>query len=243
MEAGYPAEQAAGPARKDCCRGRALLGAQAMLNDRSSTLALLATRRSGKPRDLVAPGPDASQLRHMLEIAARTPDHGKLSPWRFVIVGDDQRDRFAELIHRALDARDEEAGPAHHQAAEQFARSAPSLVVLLSSPTIGHKIPVWEQELSCGSAAMNLLLAAHAMGFVGGWVTGWPAYSKEVGEAFCRPGERIAGFIFIGTPASPLDERQRPDLDEVVSDWAPGAAVEQRPTGALAQASASAGTE
>lgn len=192
-----------------------------MLNDRSTILSLLATRRSGKPRDLAAPGPDKAELRQILALAARTPDHGKLNPWRFIVVGDDQRDSFSALIHRALDARDPGAGPAQHDAAEQFARSAPSLVVLVCAPIAGHKIPVWEQELSCGSAAMNLLLAAHAMGYVGGWVTGWPAYSDEVAQAFCKLGERIAGFIFIGTPANPLDERQRPALDEVVVDWVP----------------------
>ena len=72
------------------------------------------------------------------------------------------------------------------------------LVVLVSAPVEDHKIPVWEQELSCGAAAMNLLLAAHALGYVAGWVTGWRAYSERVRRAFCEPGERIAGFIFIG---------------------------------------------
>jgi nitroreductase len=95
------------------------------------------------------------------------------------------------------------------------------MVVLISAPVRDHKIPVWEQELSCGAVGMNLLHAANALGFVGGWVTGWAAYSDRVQSAFCRPGERIAGFIFIGTPGSRQEERPRPSLSEIASDWQP----------------------
>jgi nitroreductase len=80
---------------------------------------------------------------------------------------------------------------------------------------------VWEQELSCGAAAMNLLLAAHALGYVAGWVTGWRTYSERVRSAFCAPGERVAGFIFIGHPSRPLEDRPRPDLAEISSNWQP----------------------
>ncbi|HEX6218433.1 MAG TPA: nitroreductase family protein, partial [Sphingomicrobium sp.] len=93
--------------------------------------------------------------------------------------------------------------------------------VLIFSPRRGHKIPEWEQELSCGAVAMNLLHASHALGYVGGWITGWQAYSPRVGRAFCKEGERIAGFIFLGTPANPLEERPRPALEERVSFWQP----------------------
>jgi nitroreductase len=102
---------------------------------------------------------------------------------------------------------------------DRLAHQAPTLVVALSSPLEGTKIPLWEQELSCGAACMNLLLAAHAMGFAAGWITGWAAYSEDVRRAFARDGERIAGFIYIGTPANPLEERPRPPLDRILSDW------------------------
>ena len=105
---------------------------------------------------------------------------------------------------------------------DRFAHQAPELIVVLSSPTPGIKIPVWEQELSCGAACMNLLLAAHAAGFAGGWVTGWAAYSPHVLAAFGAPPERIAGFIFLGTPGIALEERPRPEYDEVVSAWSGG---------------------
>jgi nitroreductase len=192
-----------------------------MLNDRSSALSLLETRRSAKPRDLVGPAPTPEEMKRILTIAARIPDHGKLSPWRFVTVADDQRDALAALLHRALAEEDPDATPAHYEKADQFAHNGGALVVLVSAPVEGHKIPVWEQQLSCGAAGMNLLMGAHALGFVGGWVTGWQAYSEHVRAAFCGPGERIAGFIFIGHPGEELAERQRTSLGEVSHPWSP----------------------
>lgn len=195
-----------------------------MLNDLTSTLSLLETRRSGRPRDMIAPGPSDSELERILGIAARTPDHGKLFPWRFVTVATDQRPALAELLARALPDHDPGATAAHFAKAADFAHHAPALVVVLSSPTPDHKIPLWEQELSAGAAAMNLLLAAHAMGFVGSWITGWAAYSSVVRAAFCAPGERIAGFFFLGSPRLPLEERPRAPLATVVRRWTPPAA-------------------
>ena len=192
-----------------------------MFNDLSSTLALLRTRRSGRPRDLVAPGPDSAQLGEILAIAARTPDHGKLHPWRFVHVPQGRRTAFAALLQSAYLAENPAPGRLEIEANQRFAEQAPELVVALSSPTPGLKIPLWEQELSCGAACMNLLLAAHAMGFAGGWVTGWAAYSEMVRDAFGQEGERIAGFIFLGTPNVELEERPRPEPGEVVSQWEP----------------------
>ena len=194
-----------------------------MLNDRSSLLSLLETRRSGKPRELVAPGPTAEEMERILTIAARIPDHGKLHPWRFVTVAEDQRDRLAILFRQALAREDECAPPAKHEKADEFAHHAGQLVVLISAPVADHKIPVWEQKLSAGAAGMNLLMAAHALGYVAGWVTGWYAYSDHVREAFCNPGERLAGFIFIGHPGRDLEERPRPQLSDVWKPWEPPA--------------------
>jgi nitroreductase len=192
-----------------------------MLNDRTSLLSHLATRRSGRPRDMVEPGPDAAQLRRILEIAARTPDHGKLFPWRFVHIGRERRSAFAERLQSAYrDGKAEPPARLEVEAVQRFATQAPELVVLLSSPIEGHKIPVWEQELSCGAVAMNLLHAAAALGFCGGWVTGWAAYSPAVLEALGgRPPERIAGFFFLGTPGLELGERPRPALEEILREW------------------------
>ena len=192
-----------------------------MLNDQSSILSLLRTRRSGRPRELAGPGPSADELAQMLEIAARTPDHGKLAPWRFVHVAKEQRPAFAALLHEAYRGGNPAPGRLEVEAVERFAHQAPELVVALSAPVAGTKIPQWEQELSCGAACMNLMLAAHAMGFAAGWVTGWAAYSPAVVKAFGRGNERIAGFIFIGTPSLPLEERPRPAFEYAISEWAP----------------------
>ncbi|WEK02614.1 MAG: nitroreductase [Candidatus Sphingomonas phytovorans] len=190
-----------------------------MFNDTSSPLALLATRRSGKPRDLVAPGPDEAQLTHMLGIAARTPDHGKLAPWRFVVVPADRREALSDLITTAYRAERPQAARLEIEALDQFARQAPTLVVVLSSPKSESHIPLWEQELSAGAACMNLLHAAHAAGFAGGWLTGWASYNESVRDAFGTAPEKIAGFMFIGTPSRPLEERPRPESDKIVRYW------------------------
>ncbi|HEY0114911.1 MAG TPA: nitroreductase [Allosphingosinicella sp.] len=190
-----------------------------MLNDRTTPLSLLETRRSGRPRDLVGPGPTGEELRQMLTIAARTPDHGKLAPWRFIHVSQARRADFAELLHRAFRETDPEPNRAELEAVDRLAFQAPELVVALFSPKPSTKIPVWEQELSCGAACMNLEHAAHAMGYAAGWITGWAAYSTIVRDAFGAEPERIAGFIYFGTPGMALEERERPHLDQVVSRW------------------------
>jgi nitroreductase len=123
-----------------------------------------------------------------------------------------------EAAYRA--GREGEPGRLEIEAAHRFAHQAPELVVLLSSPKESAKIPLWEQQLSAGAAAMNLLLAAHAMGFAGGWVTGWAAYSPQVLAALGGyEGERVAGFLFLGTPAVEMEERPRPELSELLTEW------------------------
>ena len=192
-----------------------------MLNDPSSALSLLQTRRSAKPRELFGSGPTPDEMKTILEIANRTPDHGKLFPWRFITVADDQRDAFGALLQQALVENDASATIAHHRKEDEFAHYAGQLVVLVSAPVADHKIPVWEQELACGAAAMNLLLGAHALGYVAGWVTGWRTYSERVRQAFCGPGERIGGFIFIGHAGRELEERPREPAEPTVRAWQP----------------------
>ncbi|MES2001989.1 MAG: nitroreductase [Pseudomonadota bacterium] len=190
-----------------------------MLNDRNSLLSLLRTRRSGRPREMIAPGPTPAQLEEILTIGARTPDHGKLFPWRFVTVAADQRDSLAQLFRLALAEVEPGAPVAKHDKAAEFAHHGEALIVLISAPVPDHKIPLWEQELSTGAAGMNILIAAHALGFVAGWLTGWQAYAERVRSAFCGPGERIAGFIFIGSPGRELEERPRAPLATLLKPW------------------------
>jgi nitroreductase len=192
----------------------------AMFNDSSSLLAHLATRRSGKARDMVAPGPDDATLREIIALALRTPDHGKLAPWRIVTVAADQRGALAALLKTAWVQENPGAAGLDLSALDQFAHQAPTLLVLLSTPVMGSKIPVWEQQMSAGAVGMNLLHAAHAHGFVGSWLTGWAAYSPQVAAAFgAGDGDTIVGYFFIGSPARDLEERPRPEYDDVVRAW------------------------
>lgn len=189
-------------------------------NDLTTPASLLATRRSGKARDMVAPGPDAAQLAAILAAAARVPDHGKLAPWRFVVI--DDRAAFGAMLEAAYRADKPGAGRLELEAVAQFAVQAPCLVAVLSRVDAGSHIPAWEQQLSAGAAIMQLLNAAHAHGFVGNWLTGWAAYSAAVTAALGQPGDRIAGFVYLGTQAKPLDERPRPVMADVVTRWPAG---------------------
>lgn len=188
-------------------------------NDRSTPATLLATRRSGKARDMVEPGPDAAQLRAILQTAMRVPDHGKLAPWRFLTIAPTRRAALSATMEAAYLADKPDAGRLEREAARGFALEAPCLVVLLSRINPDSHIPAWEQELSAGAVAMQLCNAAHAQGFVANWLTTWAAYSPGVLAALAEPGERIAGFVFIGTAGRPLEERPRPDYDSVVRAW------------------------
>jgi nitroreductase len=185
-------------------------------NDRSSTIALLQSRRSGKARDMVAPGPTETELETILSVASRVPDHGKLAPWAFVVIED--RSALSSLLRRLYRAEKPEAGRLELEAMDSFARQAPTLVALLSTPRECH-IPLWEQQLSAGAVAQNLLLAAHACGYVGNWLTGAPAYLKGVTEALGHPDATVVGWFFLGTPAKGLEERPRPTLSAITSHW------------------------
>jgi nitroreductase len=185
-----------------------------MFNDLTSLPAYLATRRSGKPRDMIAPGPDEATLDAILTLAMRTPDHGKLFPWRFVKVTD--RQALAALLERAFLAANPGARAVQVEAAVAPALMAPTLVILLYARQESTKIPEWEQQLSVGAVGMNLLHAAHAHGLVASWNTGWAAYDNTVRTVLCKDDEQISGFFFIGSPGKPLEERPRPDFDAVV---------------------------
>lgn len=188
-----------------------------MFNDLSSVPTYLQSRRSGKPRDMIAPGPDAATLEAILHTAMRTPDHGKLFPWRFVNITD--RDAFATLLEHAFIAANPDARIAQIEAAVSPAKMAPTLVILLSAPQPSAKIPLWEQQLSVGAVGMNLLHAAHAYGFVASWITGWASYDPSVKAALCQGEEQVAGLFFMGSPRLPLEERPRPEPDDIIRAW------------------------
>jgi nitroreductase len=170
----------------------------------------LARRRSASALSLQAPGPSRTEVEHILKIGARTPDHGKLFPWRFVVLGPESRAALAAAL-TPLAARQQDPG----KAAKVLSKlTAPPLTLLvLSAPVAGHKVPEWEQQLSAGAVCMNLEHAANALGYAASWITDWYSYDPEALALFgVDAGERVAGFIHIGTLAEPSLERPRPDV-------------------------------
>lgn len=184
------------------------------------TLDLLHRRRSTSAKAMSAPGPDADQLRSILQAASRVPDHGKLFPWRFIVFEGEARAQFGEVLAEALVARS--AGVS--ESLKRFERGrfmrAPVVIAVISSLKSEKPIPEWEQRLSAGAVCQNLLIAAAAAGFGANWLTEWCAYDEIVtAKLGLEPGEQVAGFIYIGTATAPLEERPRPELDAIVSNW------------------------
>ena len=178
-------------------------------------LARLQRRRSAPAQSLIAPGPDAGELAVLLETAARTPDHGKLFPWRFVVIEGDAKARLVEQL-RPL-AR-EQADAFKAEAVLGKLANPPVTVLVVSSPAESRKVPVWEQELSAGAVCMNLEHAAGALGYSTSWITDWYAYdARALALLGLSAQEKVAGFIHIGALAEPPAERPRPDMDAIVS--------------------------
>lgn len=181
----------------------------------SELRARLANRRSTPAQGLATPGPSADQINDILEIGARTPDHGKLFPWRFVVLGPQTR---AEIAARLEPLAERQPDPKKGRAVLAKLANPPATILVISTPTPGHKVPVWEQELSAGAVCMNLSHVANALGFATNWITDWYAYDPEALAMFgVGAGEKIAGFIHIGTAAEPPLERPRPDMAEKVT--------------------------
>ena len=181
-------------------------------------LALLTTRRSFKAAELTGPAPSAAEIDTLLTIASRVPDHGKLTPWRFIVFEGDARQAAGAAIAAAFRAKYPDAKPELVDAERERLARAPLVVAVVSRAGPHVKIPEWEQVLSAGAAAMNLVLAAHALGYGASWITEWYAYDRGVLDALgLAAHERIAGFIHIGRPPGPPDDRPRPPLDEIAT--------------------------
>ena len=184
------------------------------------TLDLLLTRRSGSAKAMTGPGPDADQLRTILTAATRVPDHGKLAPWRFITFTGDARGRFGAELARLFKETNPNAIDEILALERRRFERAPVVIAVVSRAEGNAKVPAWEQELSAGAVCMTINLAAHAMGFVASWLTEWPAYDERVKEVLgLAAKERVAGFIYLGKPAAPLEDRPRPALDAVVTAW------------------------
>jgi nitroreductase len=179
---------------------------------------LLSTRISVKAIALTAPGPSAAEIDKLLTIACRVPDHGKLTPWRFIVFEGDARFTAGAAIAAAFRAKYPDAKPENVEFERQRLAHAPLVIAVISRSAPHVKIPEWEQVLSAGAAAMNLVLAAHAFGYGANWITGWYAYDRSVLDGLgLAPHERIAGFIHIGTPSGPAIDRPRPPLSEIAT--------------------------
>jgi nitroreductase len=183
-----------------------------------TALDVLLSRRSCAARAMTEPGPSKSQLADILRAGARVPDHGKLSPWRFILFEKDGRERFADIVVNALSQGG--ANPAQIDEWRARVTAAPVIIGVISSAQELIKIPVWEQEMSAGAVCQNILIASHALGFVANWLTEWYAYHPGVKQEIgLKPGERVAGFIYIGTPKEELQERPRPDMGKLVTQF------------------------
>ena len=178
---------------------------------------LLLTRRSGSVKRMAAPGPNADQLRQILAAGARVPDHGKLAPWRFIVFEGDARARMGEVLLSALKETESFVSPEREEQERGRFLRAPVVVGVVSRVREGIAIPEWEQILSAGAVCQTMLIAVHSLGFTGNWITEWCAYHPRVRERLgLASGERIAGFLYFGTPTEPLEERVRPSLDKLI---------------------------
>ncbi|MEL6497137.1 MAG: nitroreductase [Planctomycetota bacterium] len=183
-------------------------------------LRYLRVRRSPKLSVLEEPAPSDDQLRGMLEIASRTPDHGKLVPWRFVIIAGHRRGELGEVIARRFVDINPDAPAERVDFMNQRVCKAPLVVAVVFQPKPHAKIPEWEQMLTAGAVCMNLLHAANSLGFAGLWLSEWYAYDRVVlDELGLSPDEQLAGFIHIGTPSESRDDRARPVMDEIVTAY------------------------
>ena len=190
------------------------------LNDTSSAIALLKTRKSASVKAMGEPGPTPEQLKTILEIAVRVPDHGKLTPWRLVLFEGAARQKFGDIIK----VRWQKLHPDHGAESLSFQASlflrAPTVIAVVSKAGPHVKIPEWEQLLSAGALTQNMLLAAAALGVGAQWNTDWIAYDKEIMTAMGLSGsEKIVGFVYLGTPQTALEDRPRPDPESLITRW------------------------
>jgi nitroreductase len=200
------------------CGGRSQIAIMTDLNEMSSVLTFLKSRKSASAKAMTGPGPVNAQVQELLEIAVRVPDHGKLAPWRFVVIEGSARRNigqgFAEIWA--------EQHPEHGADILAFQRGlferAPLVIAVVSTAAQHEKIPIWEQQMSAAAVCYNLVLGAIAMGFAAQWQTDWVAYDEAAKAVMgVSAAEKIAGLIYIGQSTVPLEERPRPDISKLVT--------------------------
>mgnify|MGYP006271266343 CR=1 FL=1 len=179
----------------------------------------LKTRRSVSARFLEGEGPSPTQIEEILTIASRVPDHGKLAPWRFILVQGESRSALGSALAGLLQSRGETSQEKLDLERARFNR-APLVFIVVSRAQHHAKIPLWEQYLSAGAVCMNLIWAATSLGFVCNWLTEWIAYDADA-RRLCglEPHEQVAGFIYVGHSNEVPADRDRPKLHDIVKNW------------------------
>jgi nitroreductase len=180
----------------------------------------LLKRRSVVARMMEEPGPSEADMELILRAGMRVPDHGRLTPWRFIVIRGEAREKMGAVLGEAFRKNKPEAIEEQVEVERERFLRAPVVVAVASRTNPEHKIPEWEQILSSGAACQNMLTAALSMGFAAQWITEWPAYSDEVkGALGLAPADRIAGFLYFGTMAEPPTDRARPEYGDIVTEW------------------------
>jgi nitroreductase len=193
-----------------------------MFNDTSSVLSFLKSRKSGSAKTMGAPGPSAAQLAEILDIAVRVPDHGKLTPWRFILFEDEARGRFGEIAAERWRTLNPSHGEEMIAAQRGLMLRAPTVLVVVSRAAPHPKIPEWEQQQSAAMVCANVLMAAAAMGFSAQLRTDWIAYDEAITRAMGLVApERVAGIVYLGTATEALEDRPRPDPMTLLTRWRP----------------------
>jgi nitroreductase len=184
----------------------------------SDIIDFLKTRRSVKPRDMNGSGPTEGELETILTVGARVPDHGKLAPWRYIVFQGEARDRAGEVIANVFSKRNPDAAAEDVTRARASLTEAPLVIAVVSSPKIHPKVPPWEQQLSAGASALNIVTAATALGYGANWLTGWFAYDRDVLTGLgLKADEQLAGFVHIGRSEKANEDRPRPALTDIVT--------------------------
>lgn len=183
---------------------------------------MLLRRRSTMARLLAEPGPGHAEMETLLRIASRVPDHGRLAPWRFIVARDGQCAALGVALSQARQKAEPDAPEDRIEQVRRIFSHAPVVVCVVSKAGEHKNIPEWEQILSAGAVCQNLLVGATAMGFTAQWVTGWSAYNPAAAKVLgLEDGERVAGFIHLGTVEEALPDRVRPELGDIITDWPP----------------------
>lgn len=190
------------------------------LNDKSSILAFLRSRKSASAKSMTGPGPNRDELTEILETAVRLPDHGKLAPWRFVVFEGEARAKIGVSFAAAWQGKYPDHGAEMLDFQRGLFMRAPVIVTVVSTAKPHAKIPVWEQQMSAGALCFNLELAAMAKGFDVQWQSDWIAYDEAAKSAMgIAAEENVAGIIYIGKTSAPLEDRPRPDAAAITTYW------------------------